>query len=103
MPITALKTTFSHYNDTDVVMLLIANYPYMFNMNVGVNLYCLFGPSECEKKTYVINEIAVEVGFEKCKGFSFFHAFTRCDTVSSFFKHRKATFLKYWLQSDNQH
>ena len=51
MPITALKTTFSHYNDTDVVMLLIANYPYMFNMNVGVNLYCLFGPSECEKKT----------------------------------------------------
>ena len=77
-------------NDTDIVMLLIANFPYMYDINRD------------SKRTYIINELAVQIGFEKCKGFSFFHAFTGCDTVSSFFKHSKTTLLNCWLTSENQ-
>ena len=85
-------------NDTDVIMLLIANFPIMLNINCGIKLYCLFGLSD-NKKTFFINELAAQIGFEKCKGLSFFHTFTGCDTVSSFFKQSKAKFLKCWLSN----
>ena len=58
-------------NDTDVIMLLIANFPIMLNINCGIKLYCLFGLSD-NKKTFFINELAAQIGFEKCKGLSFF-------------------------------
>ena len=85
-------------NDTDVIMLLIANFPIMLNINCGIKLYCLFRLSD-NKKTFFINELAAQIGFEKCKGLSFFHTFTGCDTVSSFFKQSKAKFLKCWLSN----
>ena len=79
-------------NDTDIVMLLIANFPYMYDTNSDINLYCLFGKSD-SKRIYIINELAVQIGFERCKGFSFFHAFTGCNTVSSFLKYSKQHFF----------
>ena len=33
-------------NDTDIVMLLIANFPYMCDINRDIKLYCLFGQSD---------------------------------------------------------
>ena len=88
-------------NDTDVVMLLIANFSHMIIINSSVCLYCSFGPPD-NKRIYNINEIAEEIGIEKCKGFSFFHTFTGCDTVSSFFRHGKAIFLNCWLKNEDQ-
>ena len=88
-------------NATDVVMLLIANFPHMIIINSRVILYCSFGPPD-NKRIYNINELAEEIGYEKCRGFSFFHAFTGCDTVSSFFRHGKAVFLNCWLKSENK-
>ena len=88
-------------NDTDVVMLLIANLPRMITINSHVILYCSFGPPD-NKRIYNIIELAEEIGYEKCRCFSFFHAFTGCDTVSSFFRHGKAVFLNCWLKSENK-
>ena len=58
-------------NDTDVVMLLIANFPHMIIIHSRVCLYCSFGPPD-NKRIYNINELAEEIGYEKCRGFSFF-------------------------------
>ena len=78
-------------NDTHVIMLLIAKFPIMLNRNCGIKLYCLFGLSD-NKKTFFINELAAQIGFENCKGLSFFHTFTGCDTVSSFLSRAKQNF-----------
>ena len=50
-------------NDTDVVMLLIANFPHMIIIDSRVCLYCSFGPPD-NKRIYNINELAEEIGFD---------------------------------------
>ena len=42
-------------NDTDVVMLLIANFPHMININSRVCLYCSFGPPDNKRIYYIIS------------------------------------------------
>ena len=48
---------------------------------------------------YNINELCLLFGEETCKSLPFFHAFTGCDTVSSFFNHSKIQFWDCWLAS----
>jgi hypothetical protein len=55
-----ILSIFVSTNDTDVVMLLIANFPHMININSRVCLYCSSGPPDN------INELAEEIGYEKC-------------------------------------
>ena len=65
--------------DTDVVILSIAN----FHQLCPTELWIFF---EAEKHHRYIpaHQIAVNLGEEKCRALRFFHAFTRCDTVSAF-------------------
>ena len=46
---------------------------------------------------YSINTIAESIGDNMCKALPFFHAFSGCDTVSSFFKHEKGTMWDAWI------
>ena len=65
--------------DTDVVILSIANFH-----NLGpTELWISFGAGKHHR--YIpAHQIAVNVGEEKCRALTIFHAFTGCDTVSAF-------------------
>ena len=62
-------------------------------------LFLVYGP---EEKYYNALENVDNLGVNVCKALPFFHAFTGCDTVSSFYQHGKAKFWKEW-QDTYQH
>ena len=76
--------------DSDVIMLLFA-YRHEGG-NFSSNVFVWFGTGT-NTTFYNINGIALGLGEETCKALRFFHAFTGCDTVSSFFNHGKC---KFW-------
>ena len=64
-------------------------------MSNGIeNFLVVYGPKD--KKIDIINNFN-KLGVSVCKGLAFFHAFTGCDTVSSFYKVGKAKFWAVWL------
>ena len=66
--------------DTDVVILSTAN----FHQLCPTELWISFGAGKHHR--YIpAHQIAVNLGEEKCRALTFFHAFTGCDTVSAFF------------------
>ena len=44
-------------------------------------------------KFYNVKSISIQLGADVCKALTFFHAFTGCDTVSSFYNHGKCKFF----------
>ena len=72
-------------------MLLIGYNPYLEKLN-QINLVCQFGFGN-NKKFFSINDIAKNIGYDICKALPFFHAFSGCNTVSSFFNFEKT---KFW-------
>ena len=99
-----LKATSKYKNilactyDTDVLMLLIS-YSHLFS-STSIDLICQFGFGD-KKKYYCINTIASSIGPDKCKALPFFHAFSGCDTVSSFYGHSKTKIWDSWFKSSN--
>ena len=64
-------------------------------MSNGIESFLVvYGPKD--KKIDIINNFN-KLGVSVCKGLAFFHAFTGCDTVSSFYKVGKAKFWAVWL------
>ena len=65
--------------DTDVVIIAISHF-----LNLGwQEIWIAFGIGQ--KFRYIpIHQIVANLGPEKSKGMSYFHAFTGCDTVSFF-------------------
>lgn len=51
---------------------------------------------------YDINKISVEPGERKCRALPFFHAFTGCDIVSSFYNHSKCKFWDRCFESEEE-
>ena len=58
------------------------------------NFLVVYGPKD--KKIDIIDNFN-KFGISVCKGLAFFHVFTGCDTVSSFYKVGKARFWAVWL------
>ena len=65
--------------DTDVLVLAVA----LSNMNPTKKIWVSFGVGD-QKKMFSAHEIRIQVGPEKAQALPMFHAFTGCDTVSSF-------------------
>ena len=64
-------------------------------MSNGIKSFLVvYGPKD--KKIDLFNNFN-KFDVSVCKGFAFFHAFTGCDTVSSFYKVRKTKFWAVWL------
>ena len=64
-------------------------------MSNGIESFLVvYGPKE--KKIDIIDNFN-KVGVSVCKGLAFFHAFTGCGTLSSFYKVGKAKFGAVWL------
>ena len=82
-----------HSADTDVIILSIAHSEIIFSKGINVlNVNCSSG------KFYNVKSISVQLGADVCKVVPFFHAFTGCDTVSSFYNHGKCKFFDTWME-----
>ena len=65
-------------------------------------VFCKIG-LDTNSKIYNININARAIGLNTCQVLSFFHAFTGCNTVSSFFKHSKKSVWKSWNKYPNHY
>ena len=77
--------------DTDVVVLAIACFE-----RIGTSeLWIAFGAAK-NLRFIAVHELVKILGSDRCKALPFFHAFTGCDTVSSFAGHGKRTAWETW-------
>ena len=77
--------------DTDVVVLAVSTVVSMEN----TQLWIVFGTGK-HLRYIPAHEIATSLGAEKAQTLPMFHAFTGCDTVSSFAGKGKKTALDTW-------
>ena len=78
--------------DTDVLILSIAHSETIFEK--GANTFYVNSGSG---KFFNIKSISDKLGKDVCKALPFFHSFTGCDTVSSFYSHGKCRFFDVWM------
>lgn len=78
--------------DTDVVVIALN----CFQRLSSVHLWIAFGVGKSFRYT-AIHELAASLGPDHSCGIAFFHAFTGCDTVSSFAGHGKKGAFDAWL------
>jgi len=81
--------------DTDVVIILIGKFYYFTTLNSDANIWVAFGSSK-NFSFWHINTIFHNLGEEKSLGLPFFHRFTGCDTMSSFFRKGKRLAWEAW-------
>ena len=81
--------------DTDDLMSLLGYYPFLEILS-QINLVYQFGFGK-NKKYFSIIEIAQAIGSETRRALPFFHTFSDCDTVSSFFNLGKTRFWDTWV------
>ena len=75
------------------MILLLAYRHYAGNLNCKVTAWFGVGKNLC---FYDINDISIRLGEQTCRALPFFHAFTGCDSVSSFFNQGKCKFWDRW-------
>ena len=85
--------------DTDVVISLLA-YRHRGG-NFSSNVFAWFGMGK-NSSFYNINDISLKLGEDTCQALPFFHSFTGCDTVSSFFNHGKCKFWDRWREFEEK-
>ena len=74
--------------DTDIIIISIAHSEIIFSKGVDVlNVNCGSG------KFYNVKPTSVQLGADVSKALPFFHAFSGCETVSSFCNHEKRKFF----------
>ena len=80
---------------TDVLVLLISVFPLIQKIK-SCNIICKFGVGDSQRY-YNASLLSKELGDDVSKALPFFHAFTGCDTVSSFYNHSKLQFFDAWM------
>ena len=86
--------------DTDVFLLLLVCRHSGGNFSSIVFVWLEIG--KLNSCFYLINDIALYLGEEVCQALPFLHAYTGCDTVSSFFSHGKCKFWDRWFDFENE-
>ena len=82
-------------NDTDILVILMAFMPTFLQRSPNFQLRYIGGPDGSD--TYDVNVICSNLGVERCRGLLFFHAFTGCDYISSFYRIGKKKFFDLFL------
>ena len=82
--------------DTDVVVLALSLFP---SLTID-KLWISFGTGK-NFRYIAIHDIRQHLGPDKCVALPFFHAFTGCDTVSSFLGKGKKTAWDAWMDDDD--
>ena len=71
-----------------------------YDLCTDVNIYAHMVNSPCEY--YDVISAIFDLRKETCNALPFFYAFTRCDTVSSFFSEGKCRAWDAWHQSEQK-
>ena len=87
--------------DTDVLALMMSHSPFMNKINNSTRVFATMGSNSKQIKVYDVIELASTIGHTFCKGFSFFYAFTGCDTVSSMYNCSKTHFWDELFKQPN--
>ena len=87
--------------DTDVLVLMMSHSPFMNKINNSTRVFATMGSNSKQIKVYDVIELASTIGHTFCKGFSFFYAFTGCDTVSSMYNCSKTHFWDELFKQPN--
>ena len=86
----AFRKILLHTVDTDVVVLAVAG-----AAKLNIELWVVFGTAK--RFRYIpAHEIAVSLGPDISQALPMFHAYTGCDTVSSFYTRGKKTAWATW-------
>ena len=80
--------------DTDVLVIAASVMPLLQNAGLQ-QLWVAFGQG-VNIRWIPIHDLLTSVGFERCRGLSFFHAFTGCDVVSAFRGRGKKSAWQTW-------
>ena len=81
--------------DTDIIVILIGHFYALREQNPNTDIWVAFGTGK-QFCYYHINTIFANLGLEKSQALPPFHAFTGCDTTSSFFgKSKKSAWLAW--------
>ncbi|XP_078351843.1 uncharacterized protein LOC144636497 [Oculina patagonica] len=81
--------------DTDVVVILIAQFHMLSSTWPGSTFWVAFGMGKTFQLLSV-NSICDYLGEEKCRALPFFHAFTGCETTSAFLGKGKKSAWEAW-------
>ncbi|KAL9983185.1 hypothetical protein ACROYT_G005321 [Oculina patagonica] len=81
--------------DTDIVVLLIGQFFYVQDKYPLVDIWVAFGVGKHFQNIHV-NSVCGKLGKELSQSFPAFHAFSSCDTTSSFCGKGKKTALQTW-------
>ena len=81
--------------DTDVIVLLVGHFHELKSLQSSLLVWVAFGMGKSFRH-YSINAICDHIGEQKWKGLPIFHAFTRCDTNSSFYGKGKKLCWAAW-------
>ena len=81
--------------DTDVLVILIGHFFFLQQLCPEINLWLAFG-NKNNTIMYSINQIAEKLGQRVCEALPVFHAFTGCDTTSSFYRKGKRIAWNAW-------
>ena len=82
--------------DTDVIFILLGFMSQFYNNDNRIKIFCDFGTGD-HRKVIPIHSMHQRLGEEICLGILFFHAFTGCDSTSSFFEMTKKKWFERWL------
>lgn len=82
--------------DTDVVVILIGQFYSLCEHNPSADIWVAFGVGK-QFRYYHINGICEQLGRDKSTSLPAFHAFTGCDTTSSFFGKSKKSAWATWI------
>ena len=83
--------------DTDVIIILLIAYMKQFILiNDDVKIWCDFGTGN-NRKTVNIHLLYEALGEEICLALPFFHAFTGCDSTTSFYNLPKKKWFELWM------
>ena len=85
--------------DTDVLVLLLAYVAKTLELMDDSVLNVYFTLVTANPKWFNIISLIDHLGIDICKAFPYFHAFTGCDTVSSFNWKGKCMFFDSWMKS----
>ena len=81
--------------DTDVVVILVGQFYHIVSQYSEAEIWVAFGTGK-QFRYYSINHVCTNLGTERSHCLPPFHAFTGCDTTSSFFGRTKKTAWATW-------
>ena len=83
-----------------MLILLMSVLPNILE-NFRCELICQFGIGD-NLRYYKVNDLRSFLTNDVCIALLFFHAFTGCDTTSSFYNHSKLKFFDVWMKCNEK-